>query len=78
MPPRGIIEALDAIEHIGSGLVSVSELDKSESNSSAMKNEELRSLESFWTDWIADITYIRLRTEFVYLAFLLDGYSRKA
>ena len=27
--------------------------------------------------WVADITYIRLRTEFVYLAILLDGYSRK-
>lgn len=27
--------------------------------------------------WVADITYIRLRTEFVYLAVLLDRYSRK-
>jgi len=27
--------------------------------------------------WVANITYIRLRTEFVYLAVLLDGYSRK-
>jgi transposase InsO family protein len=27
--------------------------------------------------WIADITYIRLRTEFVYLAVILDAYSRK-
>ena len=27
--------------------------------------------------WVADITSIRLRTEFVYLAVLLDGYSRK-
>ena len=27
--------------------------------------------------WVADITYIRLRTEFVYLAVILDGYSRK-
>lgn len=27
--------------------------------------------------WVADITYIRLRTEFVYLAVVLDGYSRK-
>jgi transposase InsO family protein len=27
--------------------------------------------------WVADITYIRLRTAFVYLAVLLDGYSRK-
>ena len=27
--------------------------------------------------WVADITYIRLRTEFVYLAVVLDAYSRK-
>jgi putative transposase len=27
--------------------------------------------------WVADITYIRLRTEFVYLAVLLDRFSRK-
>ena len=27
--------------------------------------------------WIADITYIRLRTEFVYLAVVLDAYSRR-
>jgi len=27
--------------------------------------------------WVADITYIRLRTEFVYLAVVLDGFSRK-
>lgn len=27
--------------------------------------------------WIADITYIRLRTEFVYLAVILDAYSRR-
>ncbi len=27
--------------------------------------------------WIADITYIRLQTEFVYLAVILDGFSRK-
>jgi transposase InsO family protein len=27
--------------------------------------------------WVADITYIRLRTEVVYLAVLLDGFSRK-
>jgi putative transposase len=26
--------------------------------------------------WIADLTYIRLRTEFVYLAVILDGFSR--
>lgn len=28
--------------------------------------------------WVTDITYIRLRTEFVYLAVVLDRYSRKA
>jgi len=27
--------------------------------------------------WVADLTYIRLRAEFVYLAVLLDGCSRK-
>ncbi len=27
--------------------------------------------------WRADITYIRLRTEFVYLAVMLDAYSRR-
>lgn len=27
--------------------------------------------------WLADITYIRLASEFVYLAVLLDGFSRK-
>ncbi len=27
--------------------------------------------------WIADITYIRLETEFVYLAVVLDAYSRR-
>lgn len=27
--------------------------------------------------WIADITYIRIRTGFVYLAAILDAYSRK-
>lgn len=27
--------------------------------------------------WYADITYIRLLTDFVYLSILLDGYSRK-
>jgi len=27
--------------------------------------------------WVADITYIRLRAEFVYLALILDGFSRK-
>lgn len=28
--------------------------------------------------WVADITYIRLQREFVYLAVLIDRYSRKA
>jgi len=28
--------------------------------------------------WVADITYIRLRGEFVYLAVVIDRYSRKA
>jgi len=27
--------------------------------------------------WVADITYIRLKTEFVYLAVILDAHSRK-
>jgi putative transposase len=27
--------------------------------------------------WVADITYIRLRTEFVFLAVIVDAYSRK-
>src|ERR1700694_3895579 len=27
--------------------------------------------------WVADITYIRLKTDFVYLAVILDSYSRK-
>jgi putative transposase len=27
--------------------------------------------------WIADITYVRLKTEFVYLAVILDAFSRK-
>lgn len=28
--------------------------------------------------WVADITYIRLRAEFVYLAVVIDRFSRKA
>ncbi|GAI66024.1 unnamed protein product, partial [marine sediment metagenome] len=28
--------------------------------------------------WHADITYIRIATSFVYLAALIDGFSRKA
>jgi len=27
--------------------------------------------------WITDITYIRLRAEFVYLAVILDAFSRR-
>jgi len=27
--------------------------------------------------WVADITYIRLKSEFVYLAVILDAFSRK-
>ncbi len=27
--------------------------------------------------WVADITYIRLLVEFVYLAVILDGFSRR-
>jgi transposase InsO family protein len=27
--------------------------------------------------WVADITYIRLKSEFVYLAVILDSFSRK-
>lgn len=27
--------------------------------------------------WVADLTYIRLRSEFVYLATILNAYSRK-
>src|SRR5512140_3353353 len=38
-----------------------------------------RDLELSGTDqlWVADITYIRLETEFVYLAVVLDAYSRR-
>ena len=27
--------------------------------------------------WVADLTYVRLRTEFIYLAVVLDAYSRR-
>jgi transposase InsO family protein len=27
--------------------------------------------------WVADLTYVRLKEEFVYLAVILDGFSRK-
>ncbi|WP_148214988.1 MULTISPECIES: IS3 family transposase [Acidobacterium] len=38
-----------------------------------------RRMQLNWVDqlWVADITYIRVQTEFVYLAVILDGYSRK-
>jgi len=38
-----------------------------------------KSMETTGIDqlWIADITYIRLETEFVYLAVVLDAYSRR-
>jgi transposase InsO family protein len=35
---------------------------------------ELRGIDQLW---VADITYIRLETEFVYLAVVLDAYSRR-
>jgi putative transposase len=38
-------------------------------------NMELTGIDQLW---IADITYIRLEKEFVYLAVVLDAYSRKA
>ena len=38
-----------------------------------------RSLKLTGTDqlWVADLTYIRLRHEFIYLAVILDAYSRR-
>jgi putative transposase len=38
------------------------------------KDMELTGIDQLWR---ADITYIRLETEFVYLAVVLDGYSRR-
>jgi len=38
------------------------------------KSMELTGIDQLW---IADITYIRLETEFVYLAVVLDAYSRR-
>jgi transposase InsO family protein len=35
---------------------------------------ELSSVDQLW---VADLTYIRLLEEFVYLAVVLDAYSRK-
>jgi transposase InsO family protein len=37
-------------------------------------NMELTGIDQLW---VADITYIRLETEFVYLAVVLDAYSRR-
>jgi putative transposase len=38
------------------------------------KHMELTGIDQLWR---ADITYIRLETEFVYLAVVIDGYSRR-
>lgn len=38
------------------------------------KSMELTGIDQLW---VADITYIRLETEFVYLAVVLDAYSRR-
>jgi len=40
-----------------------------------VKNLVISSLDQLW---VADITYIRILTAFVYLAVILDGFSRKA
>src|SRR5262249_25644457 len=39
-----------------------------------LKNREVRTVNQVW---VADITYIRIRSSFVYLAALLDLYSRR-
>ena len=39
-----------------------------------IKNRQLRAINEVW---VADITYIRIRSSFVYLAAMLDLYSRK-
>jgi transposase InsO family protein len=39
-----------------------------------LKDREISGLNQAW---VADITYIQLRTEFVFLAAILDAYSRK-
>ncbi|GAC1604242.1 MAG: IS3 family transposase [Acidimicrobiales bacterium] len=36
-----------------------------------------RALDGLNQAWVADVTYIRLPTTFVYLAAILDGYSRR-
>ena len=38
------------------------------------KKMELTRLDQLW---VADITYIRLETEFIYLAVVLDAFSRR-
>jgi putative transposase len=42
--------------------------------SNLLKNRQLRAVNQVW---VADITYIRIRSSFVYLAAILDLYSRK-
>ena len=39
-----------------------------------IKNRKVRALNEVW---VADITYIRIRSSFVYLAAILDLYSRR-
>ena len=42
--------------------------------SNLIKNRKVKSINAIW---VADITYIRIRSSFVYLAALLDLYSRR-
>jgi len=42
--------------------------------SNLAKNLELKDINQLW---VADITYVRLQEEFVYLAVVLDAYSRR-
>src|SRR5262249_57378007 len=39
-----------------------------------IKNRQIRAVNQAW---VADITYIRIRSSFVYLAAILDLYSRR-
>jgi putative transposase len=39
-----------------------------------LKNRQVRAINEVW---VADLTYIRIRSSFVYLAAILDLYSRK-
>ena len=39
-----------------------------------IKNRQVRAVNQVW---VADITYIRIRSSFVYLAAILDLYSRR-